>query len=189
VAEDTRSPAVGEPEPSPELVDLRGLTTPLSTAWAEGPAVIAFLRYFGCPFCQAFVARLRTGAHRFTDAGAAITLVGQGTPGGASAFIGPHRVPFPILVDLNGSAYHAYGLTDGTLAQAINPKVWAPWIKANLSSETRQGSLQGGGFSQQPGTFVGDGLGVVRYVHRNGHAADDPVAGDLLRAVAAINAA
>lgn len=186
--EDARSPALGDPAPSPELVDLRGLATPLSTAWAEGPAVIVFLRYFGCPFCQAFVARLRTSADRFREAGASITLVGQGTPGGASAFTGPHRVPFPILVDLNGAAYHAYGLTDGTLAQAIDPRVWAPWIKANLSSETRQGGLQGGSFSQQPGTFIVDGLGLVRYVHRNGHAADDPDSSELLRAVAAVDA-
>ena len=184
MAEDTARPAVGDPAPSPELVDLHGLRTPLSAAWAQGPAVIAFLRYFGCPFCQSFVSRLRGAADRFADAGAAITLVGQGTPGGASAFTGPHRVPFPVLVDLDGSAYVAFGLAGDALVQALKPQVWGPWLKANLSADTRQRGLQGGNFAQQSGAFAVDANGVVRYVHRNRHAADDPDTGELLRAVA-----
>jgi hypothetical protein len=93
-------------------------------------------------------------------------------------------VPFPVLVDLDGSAYLAFGLADDAFVGALKPQVWGPWLKANLSADTRQRGLQGGNFSQQSGAFVVDGNGVVRYVHRNRHAADDPDTGELLRAVA-----
>ena len=51
--------ALGDPAPDAELVDGAGRTVRLSSAWSERAATIVFIRYFGCPFCQAQMVALR----------------------------------------------------------------------------------------------------------------------------------
>jgi peroxiredoxin len=181
----TSGPAVGDPAPDLRLLDLDAAATPISILWAQGPAVVAFLRYFGCPFCQAYVSQLGRLHRPFEQAGASIVLIGQGTPERADAFT--RRTPMPMLVDVDGSAYRAYGLVEGSLVRSMGPPVWASWIKANLSSGTRQRGLEGGSMTQLPGTFIVGGDGIVRFAHRNRHAADDPEPATLLRAVRALS--
>lgn len=74
--------------------------------------------------------------------------------------------------------------------QVLAPQVALPWIKAELSPETRQRGLKGGSFLQMPGTFVIDVGGVVRarsgtvrMAHRNRHFADAPSIEQLLEAL------
>lgn len=174
-------PSVGDPAPDPSLVGLDGAEVALSSLWRERPAVVVFLRYFGCPFCQAQVVALRRDADRFAGAGGQIGLVGHGHPHEAAAFAETKRLPFPLLLDPDRSAYRAYGLVQGKALQVLGPQVVLPWLKAELSAETRQRGLKGGSFFQMPGTFVIDRGGVVRLsgglvrlAHRNRHVADAP---------------
>src|SRR5207244_12267924 len=74
------SPEPGDPAPDAELLDAWGQPARLSAAWDGGPAVLVFLRYFGCPFCQAQVVGLRRDHERFEETGASVALVGQGPP-------------------------------------------------------------------------------------------------------------
>jgi hypothetical protein len=74
--------------------------------------------------------------------------------------------------------------------QVLSPRVALPWVRAELSSETRQRGLKGGSFLQMPGTFVIDPAGVVRaktgtvkMAHRNRHFADTPSIELLLQAL------
>ena len=53
------APGVGDRAPDATLLDLDGGEVALSSLWKDRPAVLVFLRYFGCPFCQAQVASLR----------------------------------------------------------------------------------------------------------------------------------
>ena len=168
------NPSVGDPAPIPLLKDLRGRAYALDRSWKERPALISFLRYFGCPFCQAWVGRLARAAPSLEREGVGAVLVGQGTVGEAMGFTGPRRVPFEMLVDEDRSSYRAFGLLDGLAAELLRPKVAVAWVGVHLRGEGRQGGSHGGAVSQLPGTFIVDTHGIDRFVHRNADQADDP---------------
>ncbi len=184
-------PDVGDPAPDALLLDLQRHEVRLSGLWQERPAVVVFLRYFGCPFCQTQVVNLRDEHERIRRIGADVGLVGHGDPEAALAFAEAKELPFPLLLDPDRGTYRAYGLVQGKAMQVLAPKVALPWIKAELSPETRQRGLKGGNFLQMPGTFVIDTSGViqarggrVRMAHRNRHFADAPSIERLLEAIA-----
>ena len=186
-------PSVGDPAPDADLLGPAGEAVRLSSLWREGPAVLVFLRYFGCPFCQAQVVALRRDEERFRAAGARIGLVGHGHAEDARAFVQDKRLPFPLLLDPDRVAYRAYGLVQGRAVQVLGPQVFLPWLKAEISPETRQRGLKGGSFFQMPGTFVIDRGGVVRLkeglvrlAHRSRHVADTPSNEVILRLVSAL---
>ena len=172
-------PGPGDRAPDPPLLSTAGTELALSWFWQDRPAVVVFLRYFGCPFCQAQVVGLREDRQRFDEAGASVLLVGQGSPEEAAAFGERRRVPFPTLIDPDRNAYRAYGLYNGRLSQVMGPAVAGPFLRVNVHRETRQGPLHGGAFMQMPGTFVVDASGILRLCHRNLTVADSP-ANDLL---------
>lgn len=184
------APDVGDIAPDALLKDPEGTQVRLASIWSDRPTVLVFLRYFGCPFCQAQVVALRRDEQLFRAAGAAVALVGHGDPKDAVAFLLAKRVPFPLLLDPERSAYRAYGLTQGKIMQVLTPKTALPWLRAEMSPETRQHGLKGGSFLQMPGTFVIDTGGVVRFrggliqfAHRNKHVADSPANDGILDVV------
>ncbi|HEY7283594.1 MAG TPA: peroxiredoxin-like family protein [Actinomycetota bacterium] len=179
------APQVGDPAPDAELIEAPEGRAVLSSAWSAGTAVIVFLRYFGCPFCQMQVASLRDDRERFETADAEVVLVGQGSTEEAERFVQGRRLPFRCLVDPDRSAYRAYGLGRGTPAQVYGPRVFVPFVKANLTGHPQLG-LRGGSFHQMPGSFVVDRTGTLRFVHRNRTVADTPPNQALLDAVAEI---
>jgi peroxiredoxin len=180
-------PNVGDPAPDAELIEAPDGPTLLSTAWASRNAVIVFLRYFGCPFCQMQVASLRDDRERFDAAGAEVVMVGQGSTEEAERFVQGRRLPFRCLVDQDRSAYRAYGLARGTPGQVYGPRVFLPFVKANVTGHPQLG-LRGGSLHQMPGSFVVNRAGTLRFVHRNRTVADTPPNQALLDAVAAIDA-
>jgi len=181
-------PQINDPAPDVPLLDLSARQASLSSFWRHEPAVVVFLRYFGCPFCQAQVVALRDERDRFDAAGAGIVLIGQGQPSDAQAFTERLRQPFDCLVDPTRSAYRAYGLARANPAQVFGPRVALPFLRANLGRETLQRGLQGGSFYQMPGTFVIDTDGVVQMAHRNRHVADTPANDRILNVLQALGA-
>lgn len=173
---------VGDRAPEASLLNPQdGGVVMLSTFWRERNAVVVFLRYFGCPFCQAHVAALQEDRERFDRTGASILLIGHGGREHATGFQEAKHLVFPLLLDPNRAAYRAYGLEQGKLMQVFGPRVALQFLKNNVHAETRQHGLRGGDFFQMPGTFVVDSGGViratdgiVRYAHRNRHVADTP---------------
>jgi peroxiredoxin len=167
-------PDIGDPAPDAQILDGDGEPTRLADRWAVQPTVVAFLRYFGCPFCQAQVVSLREDHARFAELGARIVLIGQGTPVDCAEFCGRTHVEFDVFVDPERVAFRAFGLAQGTFMQIAGPAVTVPWMKLELKKETRQRGLRGGSIMQMPGTFVVDDTGIVRFAHRNRHIADSP---------------
>jgi peroxiredoxin len=167
-------PQVGDPAPDVSLLDLDGVRIRLSRCWGDRPAVLVFLRYFGCPFCQAQVVGLRDERASFQRAGAEVVLVGQGTPEDGSTFLDRTNTPFTCLIDTSRAAYRAYDLGEGGMNDVLGPRVAFPFLRANLRRETRQRGLHGGSFWQMPGTFVVGEDGIVYLAHRNRHIADSP---------------
>jgi prostamide/prostaglandin F2alpha synthase len=179
-------PGLDEPAPDVSLLDMTARQASLSHVWHDEPAVVVFLRYFGCPFCQAQVVQLRDERERFRKAGGGIVLIGQGTPSDAVAFTERMNQPFECLVDPDRSAYRAYGLARARPSQVAGPRVALPFLRANVHRETLQRGLKGGSFMQMPGTFVVDTDGLVRMAHRNRHVADTPSNERILEVLAAL---
>jgi len=167
-------PQAGDPAPDATLLDSEGQPVRLSSFWSERPAVLVFLRYFGCPFCQMHVVKLREDQELFQRVGAVVVLIGQGSPEEGAGFCRRKHLPFPCLLDGDRSAYRAYGLRRRNLAVVASPQIVAPFVRANLNPETRQRGLEGGDFFQMPGTFVVDQAGTIRLTHRNRTIADSP---------------
>ena len=180
----TRAPRVGDPAPDASLLDPGGVAVSLASHWRDRPAVLVFLRYFGCPFCQMHVVKLREDQQLFREAEAEVVLVGQGSPEEGAGFCQRKHLPFPCLLDGDKSAYRAYGLRRRNLAVVVSPRIAVPFVRANLNSETRQRGLEGGDFFQMPGTFVVDVGGVVLLAHRNRTIADSPANHVLLEVLA-----
>src|SRR5438874_8242667 len=147
----TRAPRVGDPAPDASLLDPGGVAVSLASHWRDRPAVLVFLRYFGCPFCQMHVVVLREEQHRFRDAGATVVLIGQGSPEEGARFREEKRVPFACLLDPGRASYEAYGLGRGTIPQVFGPRVAVPFLAANVHNETLQRGLRGGSMMQMPG--------------------------------------
>jgi peroxiredoxin len=166
--------AIGDPAPDGALLDLVGKRSWLSTSWAERPAVVVFLRYFGCPLCQAQVVGLRDDGDRFDQMGGDVILVGQGTPQDAASFLSRKRAPFPCLIDPDRSLYRAYGLARGSFGDVFGPDAVFSSVRQSLHRETIHGTLHGGNLMQMPGTFIVDRHGVLRFVHRSRTIADTP---------------
>ena len=167
-------PQPGDPAPEASLLDAEGRRVQLSSFWKERRVVLVFLRYFGCPFCQMHVVKLREDQQLFREAEAEVVLVGQGSPEEGAGFCQRKHLPFPCLLDGDKSAYRAYGLRRRNLAVVVSPRIAVPFVRANLNSETRQRGLEGGDFFQMPGTFVVDVGGVILLAHRNRTIADSP---------------
>lgn len=170
----------GSPAPDLELAAPGGSPARLSSAWADRPAVLVFIRHFGCVFCRQQVIDLRASFAQFEAAGVNLVLVTQGDPAETREFIAKYRWPGAALCDPSRSAYAAYGLGTTTRAQMAHPSLLAAAGRAALQG-TFQGRTHGGQRNQMPGLFIVDTTGVIRYVHHFRHPGDQPRSRDLLR--------
>lgn len=117
---------------NPESIDaLAEITLPdqdahpvrLRDVWRDGPAVIVWLRQFGCPFCRAYAVELNRAQARFTEAGARLVLIGQGTPENASRFRRHLGIDLQVLTDADRVTYLWAGTKLATLDELIGPLV------------------------------------------------------------------
>jgi peroxiredoxin len=107
------------------LPDQDGHPVRLRDLWREGPAVIVWLRQFGCPFCRAYSVELNRRRDRFSDAGARLVLIGQGTPADATRFRDRMKIDLPVLADADRVTYLWAGTKLATLGELIGPVVVA----------------------------------------------------------------
>jgi len=105
------------------LPDQDGHPVRLRDLWQDGPAVIVWLRQFGCPFCRAYSVELNRKRDRFIDVGARLVLIGQGTPEDAARFRRYLGIELQILTDLDRVTYLWAGTKLATLDELIGPLV------------------------------------------------------------------
>jgi peroxiredoxin len=134
--------------------------------------------------------QLRDDRDRFETAGAAIVLIGLGTPERASWFCEDKAIPFPCLADPGQAAYRAYGLRTATVTEVLRAENALRYLRLNLNPETRQRTAKAGeDVLQLGGTFVVDTQGVMRYAHRNRHTGDNPPNDEVLEAIGSLKGA
>ncbi|KRT63704.1 MAG: hypothetical protein XU10_C0008G0067 [Chloroflexi bacterium CSP1-4] len=181
---------VGDPAPDPELADTTGARRRLSEAWASGPALLVFLRHFGCSCLRERWEALAPELEAFREAGASVHFVCQGESERTAAVAERRGYPTPVWCDPDRAAYEAFGLLEGTPPQLLHDFAWHPGDEA-LAEEVGRSARRGTERAlvdnpwQLPGEFVVARGGRIVLAHRYQYCEDFPAKGVLLGAIAA----
>jgi len=180
----------GDAAPDLELPDTSGSYRRLSEFWAFGPALIIFMRHFGCSCLAERWEGLRDELDAYGDAGATVVAVCQAEPERAAEVATRRGYRFPLLCDPERSAYRAYGLLEGEPPQILHDFPWRAGdaeTARTMFVEPRRGTERAVVDSpwQLPGEFVVAADGRLVLTHRYQYCEDFPPKTVLLGAIAA----
>lgn len=168
----------GDAAPDVMLTSEDGAPFALRTAWSKGPAVLIFLRHFGCGCAWERAGRLRSELQDLTAAGASVIAIGQADPPRTRAFRDAAGLACPILSDENRRAYEAFGLLEARPSQVVYgmPEAFLRRDRATaenfLKARQRSGRPPVDSPWQLPGEFVVDGSGHITLAYRSQYCAD-----------------
>ncbi|MGD2157914.1 MAG: peroxiredoxin-like family protein, partial [Anaerolineales bacterium] len=108
---------VGDPAPNVKLRDFSNQVVELKYLWEKGPALLVFLRHYGCSCAHGRVELLTKEYAEYIKLGATIVAIGQGEPERSAAFAQLKKLPFPLLSDPDRDAYRAYNILEGKPSQ------------------------------------------------------------------------
>lgn len=169
----------GDPAPDVELPDTSGETRRLSEFWAHGPAIVIFMRHFGCSCLMERWEGLRGELDDYAAAGARVVAICQAEPERAAAVAARRGYGFPLLCDPELRAYRAFGLLEGLPAQILHAFPWQAndeETARTLFIEPRRGTERAVVDSpwQLPGEFVIGSNGRIALAHRYQYCEDFP---------------
>jgi hypothetical protein len=154
----------------------------LAGAWAEHPAVIVWLRHFGCVFCREQVEEIRSRRSEIEALGGGIAFVGNGTARAAGWFQKKFAADSTVLTDPDLASYKAIGARSGMLS-TLGPSAWGAGLRA-FRSGARQSMTRGHAY-QQGGLVVMAPKNRVLYQHISRAAGDHAPVADVLAALEA----
>lgn len=185
----TLPPQIGDAAPDISLRETSGTSRRLSEFWKVRPAIILFMRHFGCSCLAARWETLKEDLLAFEGAGAQVVAVCQGEPERAKAVAARRGYPFSLLCDPDRNAYKLYGLVEGTPAQILHDFAWKPGDRETgeklLSSRRGTERALVDNPWQLPGEFVVATSGRLSLTHRYQYCEDFPPKTVLLGAIAA----
>jgi hypothetical protein len=164
------------------VLDPGGKEVRLADAWADHPAVIVWLRHFGCVFCREQVLEIRGKRPEIEALGGGIVFVGNGTARAAAWFQKKFAADSTVLTDPGLVSYRAIGARSGLLS-TLGPKAWGAGIRA-FRSGSRQSMTKGHAY-QQGGLVVMAPPNRVLYQHISQAAGDHAPVPDVLAALGA----
>jgi len=163
------------------LPDADGQKVRLGFLWADSPAVVVFLRHYGCIFCRELVAHLRGQEAAFREAGACLAAIGLGDRAYARKFRAETGIGFPLLIDERREAYRAAGLRSASILHLFRPATAVARSRARAGGH-RQHRLGRNPF-QLGGSFVFGPGNVDRYAYVSRTLGDNPDPAALLAAI------
>jgi peroxiredoxin len=174
------------------LNDYEGHPVRLGDLWSERPAVLVFVRHFGCVFCRELAVDIHRHRERFAEADVELAVIGHGTPAQARDFRRLQNVDLKLLVDPDRKVYELAGAKVATIGELIGPRQILRGLRATIVSRLKQGSIavhQGkiiGHAAQLGGVLVIAPDGSVRYAYLSEESGDNPPAREVLAAARAI---
>lgn len=165
-----------------EIVGPDGAKVRLASLWAKQPALLVFLRHFGCVGCSEQLAELVPRLDEIARAGVRTVLIGNGTPEQRDAFAERHRIERAsslLMTDPELAAYRSLELLRSR---------WATYGLRSIADLARAVShghphvAVEGDATQQGGVLLVDTRGVVRFFHASRSIGDHPSASDLVDA-------
>lgn len=185
----TLPPQIGATAPDLSLPDATGRMRRLSEFWSQRPALILFLRQFGCSCLAERWDKLKDELPAFEAAGTQVVAITQGEPERAAEVAKRRGYPFPVLCDPKRTSYEAYGLPEGTPAQILHDFAWKRGDRETGEKmiNSRRGTERALVDSpwQLPGEFVVSTSGRLVLTHRYQYCEDFPPKTVILGAIAA----
>ena len=169
---------------SATVLDAEGASHQLGELWSDRPAIIVWLRHFGCIYCREQAREYTAVDATLDSAGVRLAFVGNGTPRAARWFHDRFTPEATVLTDPGLRTYRLIGARSGLLS-TVGPRTWGHALRA-LRRGARQGMVRGRAF-QQGGTLVMAPGDRVLYRHISAAAGDHPDPADVVEA--ACNAA
>jgi peroxiredoxin len=160
---------------------LDGKEHELRALWAERPAVLVFLRHFGCLFCREQAAELDGRLQEIRERGAELVFIGNGNRHFARGFQQDHGIKSPLYVDTKRDSYRALGMKRGFFATLGSRATWRNMLRARKQG-FRQGLTRGDAW-QNGGVVVVEPGGRVAFSYLSREAGDHPPAADVLAAL------
>lgn len=168
----------GDSAPNLRLETADGAGFELRDAWRDGPAVLVFLRHFGCSCAWERAQRLKAEYAGLTAAGATVIAIGQADAVRSRHFAEKAELPCLLLSDAGRRAYEAYDLLEARPSQVVYGMPDAFLRRDPETGENFLKSRQGSGRSpidspwQLPGEFVVDSNGMIKLAHHSQYCAD-----------------
>ncbi len=182
-------PQIGDLAPDIALPATDGQMQRLSDFWRERPALILFLRHFGCSCLAERWEKLRDELPAYAEEGAEVVAVSQGEAERTAAVARRRGYPFPVLCDPDRRAYALYGLLEGTPAQILHEFAWQPGDRETGEKmlTSRRGTERAlvDNLWQLPGEFVVSTAGRLVLTHRYQYCEDFPPQTVLIGAIRA----
>jgi peroxiredoxin len=154
---------------SATIQNVDGEPTRLADSWRDRPAVVVWLRHFGCVFCREHVAEVRAARPEIEALHGEIVFVGNGTPRAAAWFHKRFAPDSIVLTDPDLITYKAIGARSGVMS-TLGPKAWGAGLRA-FSAGARQTTTKGHPFQQGGVLVIVPGTRVL-YRHVSGTAGD-----------------
>ena len=110
---------------------------------------------------------------QFSEAGAPLVVIGQGTPANAAHFRERFDLDLDLLVDTDRRAYKAAGTKVGSLSELLGAKVIARGLRRARDSRVLQGRVDGHP-AQLGGLMLVTPGGEAPWVHLSDDASDYP---------------
>ena len=146
--------------------------SPLTAAAAHSPALVIFLRSFGCTFCREAMADVSRLQKEIRAAGAGIVFVHGARPEeGAPWFTRYGLDGVTVISDPALGHYRAFGLGRTRAADMVAPKVWVRGAACAITHGFGAQTIEL--MRQLPGVFVVQG-GEVIAEYRHQSPADRP---------------
>jgi peroxiredoxin len=161
--------------------DERGAPVELASFWRARPAVLVFMRHFGCIHCRDHVAELLGARAAIAAAGADVVLIGNGSPSFIAGFREQTGWNGPIYTDPSLAAYRAAELVR-SVGATLDPRSLGKAARALLRGQ-RQGRTQGDPW-QQGGVVLVDTDGTIRWRHASSRPGDNAAPAQILAALA-----
>jgi len=141
-------------------------------AAGAGPAVLIFLRYYGCPVCQMEMAKIKQSISLAEQKGARVFVVLQSAPESVASFIGRDDFPFTVICDPEGKIFNLYGVEAGGFFRYLHPAGLIAAIRA-MKQGFRHGKFEGRE-TQVPAAFAMTADRIIRYGYYGENIGDLP---------------
>jgi hypothetical protein len=126
---------------------------------------------------------LNRDRHKFAEAGAALHVIGQGTPADGAKFLSDFELELDLLVDTHRRAYKAAGTKVATLTELVGPKMVARGLRRSRDSGVFQGKINGHP-AQLGGMMLITPGGHIPWAHLSDDASDYPPNDEVLATIA-----
>lgn len=165
-----------------ELPGPDGALHRLGDLWREKPAILVFLRHFGCLHCREHAVQLAQRHDEVRRQGGEVVAIGTGDTRYARHFVEDEHIPYLVLVDDDARAARAASVTNASWWRLLHPSTW----KATVETWRRGHRVHKAGkrVTQLGATFVVGPGDRVRYAHLDPDSTRHAPLDDVLAALA-----